>query len=40
MNPEQNRQLGRSKCRWENNIKMDLKINKMGGCGLDSCGSE
>jgi hypothetical protein len=24
--------------RWECNIKMDLKINSIGGCGLDSSG--
>jgi hypothetical protein len=26
------------RCRWEHNIKMDLKINRMGGCGPDSSG--
>jgi len=26
----------RLRCRWENNIKMDLKRKKMGGHGLDS----
>jgi hypothetical protein len=26
------------KRRWEHNIKIDLKINRMGGCELDSSG--
>jgi hypothetical protein len=25
VNPEENRQLGRSRCRWETNVKMCLK---------------
>jgi hypothetical protein len=34
--PEGKRPLGRPKCRWENNIKMDLRL---GWSGLDSSGS-
>jgi hypothetical protein len=29
----------RPRCRWEDNIKMDLTENKVWGCGLDSLGS-
>jgi hypothetical protein len=29
----------RSRCRFEYNIKMDLKRNRFGVCGLDSSGS-
>jgi hypothetical protein len=36
--PEGKRPLGRLKFRWEDNIKIDIKRNKMGGCGLDSSG--
>jgi hypothetical protein len=36
--PERKRPLGRPRCRWKDNIKMDL-IERVGGCGLDSCGS-
>jgi hypothetical protein len=32
-NTEGKRLLGRSRCRWENNIKMDLR--EMGWCGMD-----
>jgi hypothetical protein len=37
--PERRRPLGRSRHRWEDNIKMDLKIIMMRGCELDSNGS-
>jgi hypothetical protein len=37
--PEGNRPLGKPRCRWENNIKMDF-IYRMGWCGLDRSGSE
>jgi hypothetical protein len=30
---------GRPRHRWENNIKTDLKRNRMGNYGLDSSGS-
>ena len=30
--PEGKRPLGRPRCRWENNIKMDLQ-EMVGGCG-------
>jgi hypothetical protein len=33
------KQLGRFVRRWEDNIKMDLKVIRVGGCGLDSYGS-
>jgi hypothetical protein len=29
------RLLGRPRCKWSDNIKMGLKINNMGVCGLD-----
>ena len=29
--PEEKRPLGRSRCRWENNIKMDLQEVRCGG---------
>jgi hypothetical protein len=32
--PEANKPSGRQRRKWENNIKMSLKKNKMGGCGL------
>jgi hypothetical protein len=35
--PEGNRQLGRLRRGWESDIRMDLRV---GGCGLDSSGSE
>jgi hypothetical protein len=31
--------LGRTTYRWEDNIRMDLRRNKMGTCGLNSSGS-
>ena len=31
--------LGRPRCRWEDNIKMDLQVSGMWGCGLDRAGS-
>jgi len=37
--PEGKRVLGRSRRRWENNIKMDLKGSGIWGCGLDQAGS-
>jgi hypothetical protein len=37
--PEGRRPLGRLRRRWEDNIKMDLKGNRVWGCGLDSLGS-
>jgi len=37
--PERKRPRGRPRSRWEDNIKMDLKGNSVGGCGLDSSGS-
>jgi hypothetical protein len=36
---EGRRPLGRPRCRWEDNIKMDLR-NRIWECGLDSSGSE
>jgi hypothetical protein len=36
--PEGRRPLGRPRCRWEGNIKMDLR-ETVWGCGLDSLGS-
>jgi hypothetical protein len=38
-NPEGKRPLGRPRCRWIDNIKMDLKIYRMGWSGLDGYGS-
>jgi hypothetical protein len=32
--------LGRPRCRWECGIRMDLYGDWLGGCGLDSTGSE
>jgi hypothetical protein len=32
--PEGKRPLGRPRCRWVDNIKMDLKRDRMGWCGL------
>jgi hypothetical protein len=37
--PEGKRPLGRTRRRWEDNIRMDLKENRVGGRGLDSFGS-
>ena len=37
--PEGKRQLGRPKCRWEDNIKMDLREVGCGRYGLDRVGS-
>jgi hypothetical protein len=38
--PEGRRPLGRPRCKWEDNIKMDLgEIDRVWGCGLDSFGS-
>jgi hypothetical protein len=36
--PERKRPLRRLRHRWEN-IRMDLKKNRLGGCKLDSFGS-
>jgi hypothetical protein len=36
---EQQKPLRRPKHRWEDNIEMELKRNKMARCGLDSSGS-
>jgi hypothetical protein len=36
--PEGRRPLGRPRCRWEDNIKMDLGETGFWGCGLDSFG--
>jgi hypothetical protein len=33
--PEGKKLLGRPRCRWEGNIKLDLQEVKCGGCGLD-----
>jgi len=33
--PEGKRTLGSSRCRWEDNIKMDLQEVRCGGHGLD-----
>jgi hypothetical protein len=37
--PEGKRRRGRRKLRWEVNVTLDFKGNKVGRCGLDSCGS-
>jgi hypothetical protein len=37
--PEGKRPLGRSRRRWKDNNKLDLKRNSMRGCELDSCDS-
>jgi hypothetical protein len=39
VNHEGKRPLGIPTRIWEGNVKMDLQHNKMGGCGLNSCGS-
>jgi hypothetical protein len=36
--PEGRRPLGRPRCRWVDNIKMDLR-DRMGWCGLGRSGS-
>jgi len=36
--PEGKRPLGRPRCRWED-IRKDLKRNRLGRCGLNSSGS-
>jgi hypothetical protein len=36
---ERERLLGKPKCRWEDNIKMELREIGMGWYGLDSSGS-
>jgi hypothetical protein len=33
--PDGKRPLGRPKHRWVGNIKIDLKTDRMGWCGLD-----
>jgi hypothetical protein len=37
--PEGKRPLGRPRCRWDDNIKMDLQEVGYGGYGLDWAGS-
>jgi len=37
--PEGRRPLGKPRCRWEDNIKMDLNEVGFGGYGLDRAGS-
>jgi hypothetical protein len=37
--PEGKRPRGRSRCRREDNIRIDLRENGMGSCGLDASGS-
>jgi len=36
---QEKRQRGRPRLRREDNIKMELKIDNVGGCGLDISGS-
>jgi hypothetical protein len=36
---EGKKQLRRLRRQWEYNIRMDLKRDRLGKCGLDSCGS-
>jgi hypothetical protein len=36
---ERKRPLGRPRRRWEDGIRMDLRVIGLGGCGLDSTGS-
>jgi hypothetical protein len=36
---EGKRPLGRPRCRWEDGVRMDLKRDWLGVCGLDSTGS-
>jgi hypothetical protein len=33
--PEGKKLLGRTRCRWEDDINMDLKRDGMGWCGVD-----
>jgi hypothetical protein len=33
--PERKRPLGKPRCRWEDNIRMNLMRHGMGLCGLD-----
>jgi hypothetical protein len=37
--PEKKRILARTRCTWEDILKLILK-NYVWGCGLDSCGSD
>ena len=37
--PEGKRPLERPRCRWEDNIKMDLQQSRMWECGLERAGS-
>jgi hypothetical protein len=37
--PERKRPLGKPRCRWKDNIKMDLREVGYGGYGLDRAGS-
>jgi hypothetical protein len=37
--PEKKRPLEGPRPRWKSNIRMDLKGNSVGRCGLDSSGS-
>jgi hypothetical protein len=37
--PEGRRPLGRPRCKWVDNVKMDLREIRMGWCGLDWSGS-
>jgi hypothetical protein len=37
--PEGRRPLRRPRRRWEDHIKMDLRVNRVWGCGLDLFGS-
>jgi hypothetical protein len=37
--PEGKRPLGRPRHRWEDGIRMDLRVIGLGGCGLDSTAS-
>jgi hypothetical protein len=37
--PEGKEQLGRTRRRWEDNIRIDLNGNILGKCGIDSSGS-
>jgi hypothetical protein len=39
-NPEGKRPLGRPRCKWMDDIKIDLKRDRMGWYGLDRSGSE
>jgi hypothetical protein len=37
--PEGNGPLKRTRCRWQDNIKMNCRKIRVWGCGLDSSGS-